>query len=100
MDLDQWTSLEPSAFRQQLLENRHSLDGISLVELYNSLIQKVKGDPTRVAKLAETAVDVFDSVGEADEALLFLELHARSHLGNDDIDQAMSIIARIIALNN
>jgi len=100
MDLDQWTSLEPSAFKQQLLHNRYVPDCVGPVDLYNALIQKAKVDPARIAKIAETAVEVFDSLGEMDETLLFLELHARSHLGNDDIDRAMSIITRIMAMDN
>ena len=99
MNLDQWTSLKPSTFKQQLLDNCDTHE-IYVVDLYNTLIQKVKEDPTRIAKLAETAVEVFDSLGRTDEALLFLELHARSHLANDDIDRAMSIIMRITALDN
>lgn len=98
MDLDQWAYLEPLAFKQQLLDNC-DFHEIYVVDLYNALIQKASEDPSRIAKLAEIAVEVFDSLGLADEALLFLELHARSLLSNDDIDQAMSIITRITAMD-
>lgn len=98
MDLDQWTSLEPSSFKQKLLDNCDTHE-IYIVDIYNALIQKAKDNPARVAELAEAAVEVFDSLGDSDEALLFLELHARSHLANDDIDRAMSIITRITALD-
>lgn len=99
MELDQWTSLEPSSFKQKLLDNCNTHE-VYVVDLYNALIHKAKKNPAWVAKLAEAAVEVFESLGDSDEALLFLELYARSHLANDDIDRAMSIITRITALDN
>jgi tetratricopeptide (TPR) repeat protein len=98
MELDQWTSLEPSSFKQKLLDNCNTHE-VYIVDLYNALIQKAKDNPARVTELAEAAVELFDSLGDSDEALLFLELHARCHLANDDIDQAMSIITRITTLD-
>jgi tetratricopeptide (TPR) repeat protein len=99
MDLEQWTSLEPLAFKQHLLDNCDT-DDIYLVDLYNALIQKAAKEPARVAEMADVAVAALDSVGEVDGALLFLELHARCHLFNGDIDLAMAIISRIMMLNN
>ncbi|MDO8842711.1 MAG: CHAT domain-containing protein [Methylicorpusculum sp.] len=98
MKLDQWTSLEPSSFKQKLLDNCDTHE-IYIVDLYNALIWKAKDNPARVTELAEAAVEVFDSLGDSDEVLLFLELHARCHLANDDIDRAMSIITRIMTLD-
>lgn len=98
MELDQWPYLGPSAFRQHLLDNCDTQE-IYVVDLYNTLILKASEEPSRITKLVEIAVEVFDSIGVADEVLLFLELHARCHLANNDIDQAMSIITRITAMN-
>lgn len=99
MELDQWTSLEPSVFKRHLLDNCYTYN-IDLVDLYNALIQKAVKEPARVAGMAEVAVVALDSAGEADGALLFLELHARCHLFNGDVDLAMAIISRIMTFNN
>ena len=96
MNLDHWTLLEPTEFQQQLLKNRCELD-TSIVDIYNALIQQANGDPLKVAKLAETAVEVFDSVDEPDEVLLFLELLARCRLADGDLDSALSVMERITA---
>jgi tetratricopeptide (TPR) repeat protein len=100
MELDQWTSLEPSVFKQQLLEERYTDDNISLIDLYNALIRKAEGEPARIAKIAEAVIEAFDFQGATSKVLLFLELLARIHVGRGDPDAAMTVIERIIALDN
>lgn len=98
MDLDQWADLDPSIFKQQLIDN-YDTDEIYVVDIYNSLIQKASHAPSQIAMLAETAAELFGSLGSTDEALLFLELHVRCHLANNDINQAISLISQITAMN-
>lgn len=98
MELDQWTSLDPSAFKQQLLDN-YETDETYVVDLYNALIQRAKEFPTRIAKLAEAAVEIYVSLWDDDKALLFLELLARANLANNDVAGAMTVLSRIIALD-
>ena len=62
MDLDQWADLDPSIFKQQLIDN-YDTDEIYVVDIYNSLIQKASHAPSQIAMLAETAAELFGSLG-------------------------------------
>lgn len=100
MDIEQLVFLEPTEFKIILLNNSHSFHP---VDIYNALTQRGIEEPecrVYVNALAEAAVEVFTSLDEIDEVLLFLEFQTRYHLTEGDFDKAIEIIHCMTALDS
>ena len=95
MDLDQLITVEPAAFRRLLEEDYFDSNGIYIIQVYNALIRSAMDQPSKVARLAEVAVEVYSETGNDEETILYLELQIRALLCDQNINQAMLLVERI-----
>ena len=100
MDLDQFISLEPPAFKK-LIEDGHLDDhGIWIVDIYNALIVRALEHPAQVEQLAASAVEAYLGSGLLNEAILYLELQARALLTQHKLKDAVVLVERIADLES
>ncbi|MDP9709479.1 UNVERIFIED_ORG: tetratricopeptide (TPR) repeat protein [Pseudomonas fluorescens] len=100
MDLDQFISLEPSAFKK-LIEGGYLDDhGIWIVDVYNALIERAAEHPAQVEQLAASAVEAYLGSGLFDEATMYLELQVRALLTQQKFRDAVVLVERIADLES
>src|SRR5690554_4485723 len=95
MDLDQFISLEPAAFKKLIEDGYLDDHGIWIVDIYNALIVRAAEHPAHVEQLAASAVDAYLGSGLLNEAILYLELQARALLTQHKLNDAVVLVERI-----
>lgn len=100
MDLDQIVTLDPALFKQLLQEDYFDNEGIYIIKVYNALISHVVDQAVKVARLAEVAVGVYSDAGKDEETILYLELQTRALLCEQELDEAVLLVQRIVLINH
>jgi tetratricopeptide (TPR) repeat protein len=100
MDLDQFISLEPAAFKKLIEDGYLDDHGIWIVDIYNTLIEHASDHPAHVEQLAASAVEAYLGFGLIDEAILYLELQARALLTQHKLKDAVVLVERIADLES
>jgi len=98
MDLDQFISLEPVAFKKLIEGGYLDNHGIWIVDVYNALIERALDHPAHVEQLAASAVEAYLGSGLLNEAILYLELQARALLIQHKLKDAVVLVERIADL--
>jgi tetratricopeptide (TPR) repeat protein len=94
MNYDLLISFTPDEFEKYLLKNTGNLNTITL---YNSLVKKIDKEPEKVLEFIEIAIQVYESSGEDNDSILFLELKSRYYLAEGKLDVALKTIQVIMS---
>lgn len=100
MDVDQFISLEPAAFKELIEDGYLDDHGIWIVDIYNALIVRASEHPAHVEQLAASAVEAYLGSGLLNEAILYLELQARALLTQHKLKDAVVVVERIASLES
>ncbi len=100
MDLDEFISLQPAAFKKLIEDGYLDHHGIWIVDIYNALIKSATEHPAHVEQLAASAVEAYLNSGLLNEAILYLELQVRALLTQHKFKDAVVLVERIADLES
>jgi tetratricopeptide (TPR) repeat protein len=100
MDLSQLFSLPATEFARLVDEDYFDCNGIYIIEVYNALMRSCVDYPSEVVSLAKAAIDVYLAQERPDEAILYMELYARTELIRKDVGTALTVLESIAQMDH